>query len=127
MSRLDEILAKKSTERENREKELQQEVERENKRKEREYLKRMELIRINRNIARNKASFKFAIDNALIYGFWGAIIGALLGFGKGCKNYNPGVSSLAEPFLYIPENALNLCIAGLIIGVFAGIIKGQTK
>ena len=123
MKELDKILNEKIKERETKEKDFQERTESESRRKEKEYFERKEFERITRN----KASVKFAFNDALIYGLIGTIIGAILGFGKGCVNYHPGNSPLSEPFWYIPERALTVCIIGVIIGVFIGIIRGQLK
>lgn len=81
--------------------------------------------------ARNKAFVSDVFSSAFGFGWGGAILGAFVGFGKGCVRFdvsrpNPyGHPTLLEPFWYIPETALYVFIIGAIIGIIVRVIKGQ--
>jgi len=129
MNKLDEILYRKSIELETQENELKQKAEKEFRRKEIEKLKQKDQDRI----AKNKAIVDSAKDNALSYGLIGLVIGAVIGFGKGCVSYSnsaitsSGYKPFLEPFRYIIPNALIICLVGVIIGILVGINKGQNN
>jgi len=123
MKKLNELLSKKLTEIESEEKEFFDKSDYELKIKEQELVQQKELERI----ARNKASLEYAWVSALGGGFFGLILGALLGFGKGCAEYSEQNRSLLQPFWYIPETMFTFCIIGAIIGALVGLIKGQVK
>lgn len=147
MSKIDEILKRKNEEIENRknqtikteinrhadEKIKQKEFEEELKRKdiEKERLKELESIETNKR--RKEAILNVIGNNVLSYGFIGLLIGAVIGFGKGCVRYNyvppsiDGGDSFFVPFRYIIPNALIICFIGVIIGVLVGIFKGQNE
>ncbi len=147
MNKLDEILKRKKEEIENRENKAaerginrivsekikQKELEEELKRKETEKIKLKELERIETINRRKKAILKAATENALSYGLIGLIIGAVLGFGKGCVSYSnsaitsTGYKPFLEPFRYILGTALIIGIIGVIIGILVGISKGQNS
>jgi len=155
MKKLDEILYKKSIELETKENKLKKEAEekelkrieveeKELKRIEaeeirqreiKEELRRKEAEKIKQNeikrIAKKKAILNSAAKNAFSYGKIGLIIGAVIGFVKGCDSYSNSAitSSGYKPFLellrYIIPNALIICLVGVIIGILIGINKGQ--
>lgn len=77
--------------------------------------------------ARNKASVQYAFEGGASSGLFGLLLGAIIGFGKGCVNYVPSHGSLSEPFVYIPETALTVCIIGAVFGIVVGVIVGQNK
>lgn len=74
-------------------------------------------------------------SNAFYFGRIGAILGAFVGFCKGCVRYDPricpdgtnryGHLNLLEPFWYIPATAFYVFIIGAIIGIIFRVIKGQ--
>jgi ElaB/YqjD/DUF883 family membrane-anchored ribosome-binding protein len=129
MKKLEEILYKKSIELESQENEQKQKAEKELKRKEIEKLKQKE----QNKIAKNKAIINSAKDNALSYGLIGLVIGAVIGFGKGCVSYGNSYVSFSdrsiflEPFRYIIPNALIIGFVGVVIGILVGINKGQNN
>ena len=147
MSKIDEILKRKNDEIENRknktikteinrqasEKIKQKEFDEELRRKEIEKEKRKEFENIEAIKRRKKAISKGVIENAQSYGFIGLIIGAVIGFGKGCVSYSnsavtsSGYKPFLEPFRYIIPNALIICLIAIVIGVLVGINKGQNN
>lgn len=156
MNRLDEILKRKNDEIENRKKvtiqtemnrqasefakmkqtELDEEFKREAlkeelKIKEIEKEKNQELERIRAVERRKKAIIKAVVKNVQSYGFVGLIIGAVIGFGKGCISYGDNYvgtgDHFLEPFRYIIPNALIICLIGVFVGIFVGISKGQNN
>lgn len=147
MSKIDEILKRKNDEIENRknktiktemsrqvsEKIKQKEFEEELRRKEIEKEKRKEIENIEAIKRRKKAISKAVIEDAQSYGFIGLIIGAVIGFGKGCVSYGNSYVSFSdrsiflEPFRYIIPNALIIGFIGVIIGVLVGMNKGQNS
>ena len=80
---------------------------------------------------RKRATGNAVVENAKTYGLIGLIIGAIIGFGKGCIKYQyvpPSIDSgdsFFVPFRDIPTNAIILCLVGLVIGILVGINKGQ--
>lgn len=147
MKKLDEILYKKSIELETKENKLKQESEEKElkkieaekirQKKIRDELKIKEANKIKQNeIERNakkKAILNSASENAFSYGLIGLVIGAVIGFGKGCVSYSnsaitsSGYKPFLEPFRYIIPNALIICLIGVIIGILVGINKGQNS
>lgn len=81
--------------------------------------------------ARRQNSINLLIRNTFTFGLSGALIGAILGFGKGCKSYGDHYvgsgDHFSEPFIYILPNALTVCIIGAVIGIIVGYIKGQKQ
>jgi hypothetical protein len=76
-------------------------------------------------------------SNAFYFGRIGAILGAFVGFCKGCGRYEAmipegadgtnryGHLNLLEPFWYMPATAFYVFIIGAIIGIIFRVIKGQ--
>lgn len=77
--------------------------------------------------AKNKATVGYAFGGGAYAGLVGLLLGAIIGFGKGCVNWTHSQRSLSEPFIYIPETALIVCIVGASIGFVVGAIIGQNK
>ena len=156
MSRIEELLKKKSDAIENRkDKTIQIETDRQTsesvkmkqnaleeelkrkaldeelKRKELEKEKLKEFERISTIKKRKKAVRDAVVKNARSYGFVGLTIGAVIGFGKGCVSYGDHYvgsgGNFSEPFRYILPNALVLCLIGVVIGILVGIYKGQNS
>lgn len=63
----------------------------------------------------------------------GVVIGAIIGFGKGCIRYDyvppsiDGGDSFYVPFRYILPNMFSFGIIGTIIGLVVGLIEGSIK
>lgn len=86
--------------------------------------------------AKNKAFVSDIFSSAFGFGWGGAVLGAFVGFGKGCVRFEAtdggaegtnryGHINFLEPFWYIPETALYVFIIGAIIGIIIRVIKGQ--
>ncbi len=147
MKKLDEILNKKRIELENIENEFVKKAEDFKQKKLKEELLRKdklkeELLRKESNkleqdklakFSKKNTIKRFALDNAYSYGFKALIIGAVIGFIKGCSRYSnsnitsSGYKPFLEPFRYIIPNALIIGLFGVVIGILVGIKKGQNN
>ncbi|MES1217718.1 MAG: hypothetical protein ABUT20_19590 [Bacteroidota bacterium] len=72
---------------------------------------------------KSNVSFWHSIDSMVISGIWGAAIGVVIGFAKGCSKYHVESSPLSQPFWYIPEMSLLFGIIGVFVGLFRGKVR----
>lgn len=83
-----------------------------------------EALRIKQR-AKNISSVMNVFGGGASGGFLGLLLGAIIGFGKGCANYSPYNGS--SPFTYIPTAALTVCIIGAVLGAVVGAISAQSE